>query len=93
MPDTLYMVVGHFENKDVVAVYRRFRDSGRMAPEGLTYVSSWVDDKLERCYQLMETRDRRLPDGWMADWNDLVDFEVHAVVTYKEVAERIAPCL
>jgi hypothetical protein len=65
MPNTLYMVVEHFKNKDAVAVYRRFRDSGRMAPEGLTYVSSWVDDKLERCYQLMDTQDRRLLDEWM----------------------------
>jgi hypothetical protein len=91
MPNTLYMVVEHFKNKDAVAVYRRFRDSGRMAPEGLIYVSSWVDDKLERCYQLMETHDSRLLDEWMANWSDLVNFEVHAVVTSKEAAEKIAP--
>ena len=93
MPETLYMVVEHFKNKDAVAVYRRFRDSGRLAPAGLTYVSSWVDDKLERCSQLMETQDRRLLDEWMENWSDLVDFEVHAVVTSKEAAEKIAPRL
>ena len=93
MPNTLYMVVEQFKNKDAIAVYRRFRDSGRMAPEGLAYVSSWVDDKLERCYQLMETHDRRLLDQWMANWSDLVDFEVHAVLTSKEAAEEIAPHL
>ena len=60
MPKTLYMIVEHFKDKNAVPVYRRFRDSGRMAPEGLGYVSSWVDDKLERCFQLMETHDRRL---------------------------------
>jgi long-subunit acyl-CoA synthetase (AMP-forming) len=49
MPNTLYMVVEHFKNKDAAAVYRRFRDNGRMAPEGLTYVSNWVDDQFERC--------------------------------------------
>jgi len=91
MTNTLYMVVEHFKNKDAVAVYRRFRDCGRMAPDGLVYVSSWVDDKLERCYQLMETDDPRLLDEWMA--NDLVDFEVRAVVTSKEAAEKIAPHL
>lgn len=89
----LYMVVEHFKNKNAVAVYRRFRDSGRMAPEGLIYVSSWVDDKLERCYQLMETHDRRLLEQWMANWEDLVDFEVHAVMTSKEATEMIAPRL
>lgn len=89
----MYMVVERFKNKDAVAAYRRFRDSGRMAPEGLVYVSSWVDDKSERCYQLMETHDRRLLDAWMAKWSDLVDFEVHAVVTSDEAARKIAPRL
>ena len=92
-PKALYMVVEHFKNKDAVAVYRRFRDSGRMAPEGLRYVSSWVDDRLERCYQLMETHDRTLLDQWMANWSDLVDFEVHRVMTSNEAAEKIAPRL
>jgi hypothetical protein len=87
------MVVEHFKNKDAVAVYRRFRDHGRMAPEGLLYLSSWVDDKLERCYQLMATEDASLLDEWMANWSDLVNFEVHAVVTSPEAAESIAPRL
>jgi hypothetical protein len=93
MPHAVYMVVEHFKNKDAVAVYRRFRDKGRMAPEGLTYVSSWVDDKIECCFQLMETHDPKLLDLWMANWSDLVNFEVHAVVTSKEAAERMAPLL
>jgi len=41
MPNTLYMVIEQFKNKDAVSVYRRFRESGRMAPEGLMYVSTW----------------------------------------------------
>jgi hypothetical protein len=92
-PKTLYMVVEHFKNKDAVPVYRRFRDRGRMAPEGRSCVSSWVDDKLERCYQLMEAHDRRLLDQWMAHWDDLIDFEIHPVIASREAAERIAPRL
>jgi len=90
---TLYMVVERFRNRDAAAVYRRFRDCGRMAPEGLIYVSSWVDESLEVCFQLMETSDRRLLDEWMSNWSDLVDFELHPVITSKEAAERIAPHL
>jgi len=93
MVKNLYMVVEHFKNKDAVSVYRRFRDHGRMAPEGLVYVSSWVDDKLERCYQLMETQDRKLLDEWMANWQDLVEFEVYPVITSVEAAKKIAPRL
>jgi hypothetical protein len=93
MTKTLYMVIEHFKHKDAVPVYRRFRDHGRMAPEGLVYLSSWVDHRLERCYQLMETHDRALLDEWIANWSDLVDFEVHPVMTSQEAAERIAPQL
>jgi len=90
MPGTLYMVVEHFKDKDPLPVYRRFRDKGRMAPEGLVYVASWVDHQLELCYQLMETYDRALLEEWMAKWRDIVDFEVHPVVTSQEAAEKIA---
>ncbi len=87
------MIVERFANRDAAPVYRRLRDAGRLAPEGLTYVSSWVDEKLERCFQLMETDDRALLDRWMANWSDIVDFEVHAVLTSKEAAEKMRPCL
>ncbi len=56
-------------------------------------MSSWLDQKLERCYQLMETHDRCLLDEWMANWNDLVDFEAYPVITSKETAEKIGPRL
>ena len=89
----LYMIVEHFKNKDAVAVYRRFRDLGRLAPDGLTYVSSWVDEKMERCFQIMETDDRALLEQWMAKWSDIVEFEVYPVITSKEAVERIRPRL
>jgi len=90
---TLYMVIENFRNGDAVPVYRRFRDRGRLAPEGLVYVSSWVDLELGRCYQVMEADDRKLLDRWVAAWSDIVDFEVHEVVSSKEAAERLAPHL
>ena len=86
----LYMVVEHFRNGDPVPIYRRFREQGRLAPEGLEYVSSWVDEKFERCFQLMETDDRNLLNEWIAKWDDIVSFEVYPVITSKEAAERIA---
>jgi hypothetical protein len=93
MPNQLYMVVEHFKDKDPLPVYRRFRDKGRMAPEGLDYVSSWVDERLERCFQLMEAPNRELLDLWIANWADLVDFEIWPVMSSREVAGQIAPRL
>jgi hypothetical protein len=92
-PKRLYMIVEHFRNGDAVPVYRRFRAKGRLAPDGLTYVSSWVDERLERCYQIMEADDPALLDQWIANWNDIVEFEVHPVITSAEAADRVGPHL
>lgn len=60
-----------------------------MAPEGLTYLTSWVTSDMTRCYQVMETKDRALLDQWMEKWSDLVEFEVHPVIASSEAAERM----
>jgi hypothetical protein len=85
----LYMVVEIFKNGDPAPVYERFRQSGRLAPDGLTYISSWVDDRMERCFQLMETDDRALLDEWIARWQDIVDFAVYPVITSTEAAALV----
>ena len=86
----LYMIVEHFRGGDPRPVYRRFGESGRLAPEGLRYVASWVTDDLEHCFQVMECDDRGLLDEWMSRWGDLVDFEVFPVLLSNEAASRVA---
>ncbi len=82
------MVIEHFRGGNPRPVYERFRARGRLAPEGLAYVSSWVTEDLAHCYQVMETADRRLLDQWIAAWADLVDFEVIPVITSAEASAR-----
>jgi hypothetical protein len=84
------MIIENFKNRNPVPVYRRFRDCGRLTPEGLRYVSSWVDEKLERCFQLMEADDRKLLDEWIAKWSDIVEFEIYPVLSSKEAAEKVS---
>jgi hypothetical protein len=88
-----YVVIEHFHDGDPLPVYRRFRDCGRLAPEGLVYVASWVTTDLRHCYQVMEADDRALLDAWIAQWADIVDFEVIPVVTSAEAAAAVAPRL
>jgi Domain of unknown function (DUF3303) len=84
----LFMVIEHFRNGDPRPVYRRFSERGRLAPEGLHYVASWVTDDLAHCYQVMECADRSLLERWMSAWDDLTQFEVMPVLTSAQAAER-----
>lgn len=74
--------------KDTQAVYSRFKERGRMMPEGLKYISSWVTDDMKTCFQIMESDDPRLFKDWIDKWNDIVDFEVIRVISSEEAAER-----
>jgi hypothetical protein len=85
----LFMVIEHFRPGRAAEIYRRFREHGRMAPEGLRYVASWVDLKYERCFQVMETDDPALFNEWTANWDDLVDFEFVPVRTSAEAAAAL----
>jgi len=89
----LWMIVERFRNGDAVPVYRRFRERGRMAPEGLQYIDSWVTQDLTTCYQLMQADDRALLDAWMVNWRDLTDFEVYPVITSAQAVAKVAPRL
>ncbi len=86
----LFMVIERFRGGDAAAVYKRFRERGRMLPEGLSYVESWVESDFGGCFQLMECEDESLLEQWVARWADLVDFEIFPVVTSREAAEALA---
>jgi len=85
-----FMVIETFRNQDAKAVYRRFRDKGRMVPEGVTFVSSWVAADLGRCFQIMECDDVTLLQRWVTEWSDLVGFEIVPVAPGKDTAAALA---
>jgi len=85
-----YMIVETFVHGPE-PVYARFRAQGRMAPEGLRYVSSVVSEDGRVCWQLMECDDPALLDEWMGHWSDLVKFEVAPVISSADAAKRFGP--
>jgi hypothetical protein len=89
----LFMVIERYRNRDAKAVYRRFLDEGRLAPEGLTYLASWVETNFDRCFQVMECSEPRLLDVWASRWNDLVEFEFIPVLTSEGALAVVAPGL
>jgi hypothetical protein len=72
----LFMVIERFRDQNAKAVYERFRERGRMAPEGLVYVGSWIEANFDRCFQLMECDDINLLQAWVLEWSDLAKFEI-----------------
>jgi hypothetical protein len=83
----LFMVIERFNNRDAKAVYSRFKEKGRMLPDGLTYLESWVEDNFDRCFQLMECDDPHLFEQWLVHWRDLGDCEIVHVVSSAEAAD------
>ncbi len=88
---TLFMVIEHFHPGQAPSIYRRFRDQGRMAPEGVRYLASWVDLAFQRCFQVMEAETEQDVKAWTAHWDDLIDFEIIPVRTSADAAAAIAP--
>jgi len=90
----LFMVIERFRDNDMIPVYRRVRDAGRMLPEGLKYIDSWVEPNFSRCFQLMECDDLRLLQEWALQWRGSgTTFEFVPVVTSKETRDVVAPHL
>jgi hypothetical protein len=84
------MVVERFKEGGAPEIYRRLRDKGRMMPDGLEYVSSWIDLDFKTCYQLMRTEDESLFGRWTDAWDDLMEFEITPVRTSAEAVEMIS---
>ena len=89
----LFMVIEKFKNRNARSVYLRFREQGRMLPDGLKYIDSWVEANFDRCFQLVECDDPRLFQQWAIRWQDLIDLEIIPVVPSKQTAEAINPFL
>ncbi len=74
-----FMVIERFRPGCREKVYKRFHEKGRMLPDGLRYVGSWLEKDGDRCFQLMETEDPSLFQRWMDNWKDLVEFEIFEI--------------
>jgi hypothetical protein len=90
----LFMIIERFRDGDVLPIYKRVRDQGRLLPDGLTYVDSWVEANFARCFQLMECEDLRVLQEWVLKWRGAgVSFEIVPVVSSDETRKIIAPLL
>lgn len=84
----IFMVIENFKKSSAKVVYDRYDKNGRMMPEGLSYINSWVDKKFEKCYQVVECDDKNKLQEWISNWQDLVDFEIIPVMTSNEAYEK-----
>jgi len=86
----LFMVIEHFKNGDTTAVGERFRQKGRMLPDGVIYRASWMELNGARCFQLMEAPDTQSLQSWTKKWDDLVNFQISEVLTSDEFWSKVS---
>ena len=91
LPRMLFMVIERFKHGDAKAIGNRFRQSGRMLPEGVAYHASWVDSTGTRCFQIMEAPQLESLSPWIKRWNDLIDFEIIPVLTSADFWAKTPP--
>ncbi|KYC39134.1 hypothetical protein WA1_34760 [Scytonema hofmannii PCC 7110] len=90
----LFMIIERSKDNDMLPIYQRVREEGRMFPEGLKYIDSWVEPNFSRCFQLMECNDLRLLQEWILKWRGSgATFEIVPVVSSKETQEVVNPFL
>ncbi|MBV9014843.1 MAG: DUF3303 family protein [Alphaproteobacteria bacterium] len=86
----LFMVIERFRDQNAKAIYSRFREKGRLMPDGISFVDSWVTADLSRCFQIMKCDDITLLQRWAAEWSDLIDFEIAPVVPGQDTGAALA---
>jgi len=84
-----YMIIEKFHEGKVNALYQRFDEKGRMVPDGVKYIDSWIHEDVTICYQLMESRTKELLNNWIERWKDLADFEVIPVISSAEAKKKV----
>lgn len=84
-----YMIIEQFKKNKIKLLYQRFEEKGRLLPEGVKFIDSWVDENVEVCYQLMESESPERIQQWINHWNDLVDFEVIPVISSGEAKAKV----
>ncbi len=82
------MIVETFHPGKGKEIYQRVEEKGRLMPEGLMYIDSWIDKEVSKCFQLMETQDFALLEEWIGNWKDLADFEIIEVISSEEARNR-----
>ncbi|HEY5745545.1 MAG TPA: DUF3303 family protein [Chryseolinea sp.] len=85
----LYMIIERFHPRQLRTLYQRFDEKGRMLPEGVRYINSWIDENVTVCYQVMESESIEKLQEWVGRWNDLADFEIIPLITSAQAKEKV----
>ena len=85
----LYMIIERFHPGKVRMLYERFAEKGRLLPDGVGYLNSWIKEDLSICYQVMKSDDVEKIHEWISQWNDLADFEVIPVINSDDAKEKV----
>jgi len=84
-----YMIVERFHSQKIKSLYQRFDEKGRLLPKGVVYLNSWIDERVETCFQLMESESLEALEEWTDRWKDFADFEIIPVISSAEAKQKV----
>jgi len=84
-----YMLIERFRPGKVKDMYQRFSEKGRMLPDGVTFVGSWINESVTVCYQVMEAESLEKLQIWIDNWKDYTEFEVIPVISSAEAKAKV----
>ncbi|MGL4496393.1 MAG: DUF3303 domain-containing protein [Beijerinckiaceae bacterium] len=71
-----FMVIEHLDQARIKDIYRKFAELGRLLPDGLTYIDSWVQADFSRVFLVMECDDITKLQEWVIIWGEFARFEI-----------------
>ncbi|MDX1939320.1 MAG: DUF3303 family protein [Saprospiraceae bacterium] len=83
------MIIERFYPDKVKELYQRFEEKGRLLPLGVHYINSWIDEKVEICYQVMESESLEKLQEWINNWSDLAAFEIIPVISSAQAKAKV----
>ena len=84
-----YLIIERFYPEKVKALYQRFEAEGRLLPDGVQYLNSWIDEKIETCYQLMESDTQEKLLEWVSRWSEFATFDIIPVISSDQAKEKV----
>lgn len=84
-----YMIIEKFYPEKIKSLYQRFAEEGRLLPEGVEFIDSWINEDVTLCFQLMKSESREKLEEWISNWEGYAEFEIIPVISSETAKQKV----